>query len=267
MSYRGIPPPPAYSAAVSHAPSSRCKPTLLDLPDHLILQILSYLDLPTLVFTARTTCRKLWLYTCSLTRQLVWPAWRRHVQPGNTTDAASWYGDTSIPPDLTQRTRNILADRSREQAVLDLFVSASALHSLRTSESQLLIESLEQSRASQDIFGHLQPRARVEDLVIAWGIDDKILFSSNRPGGGGTIQAEDLSVQLMSKTAKVMLPMASSNEQSRIVQRVVLEVPKENQETLEITAERVVRALRQLRVWREETVGKDGVSRGYYERA
>lgn len=93
-----------------------------------------------------------------------------------------------------------------------------------------------------------------------------MLFSPDQPGGGGTIQSDDLSLQLGSKVVKVLLPMLSSNEPGRVVQRVVLEVPKEAQDTLEVTAERVVRALRQLRVWREEGTGRDGVIRAWYER-
>lgn len=268
MSYL-LPPPPAYTPALNASSNRSAKASLSTLPDHLILQVLSYLDLPTLAFKLRRVSRKLWLFSSVLLRRAVLPTWRSKLRPGYTSDVTSTSSSSSSDFNL-ERTTNVLASRTREQAVLDLFVSACALRALHSSESSLLVSA--QSSASTDVFDFLQPRARVEDLVMQWGIDDGVLYSASAremdgrgTRGGGTIQSEDVAVQLSSKVAKVLLPMQSSNERGRVVPRVVLEVAKESDETLEVTAERIVRALKGLRVWREEATGKDGVVRGWYE--
>ena len=168
--------------------------------------------------------------------------------------------------------------RTRETAVLDLYIATSALEQLRGSESTLLLPEGEDEagRPVQDIFDFLQPRARVEDLVMKYGMVDKILYSDelstepDRPAameGGGTIKATDISVHLSPREAKLFLPFLSSNgssadsRQVRTVTRSVVELSRVDKERLEVTADNLVRALQNVRVWREE---RDG--RGWYER-
>ncbi|ORY84161.1 hypothetical protein BCR35DRAFT_62406 [Leucosporidium creatinivorum] len=267
-----LPPPPAYSAS-RPTPSSPSLPGLLSLPQHLLLSILSHLPLASLCFSLRLTCRPLHLIATSLLRQQLLPSWHTRVkQRGNTTAAGGlWeYQDTS------EAAPNVLGGRSRETIVLDHFIASIAMEALRSSESTLL--QLADSSANQDLFEFMQPKARVEDLVVQWGREDGVVFlagDSGRgnakagagAGGGGTILGSDITVQLGPKQAKLFLPFKSSvggggsGSGVRTVEKCVVEVQRNEGETLEVVADQLVRGLKEVRVWREEKEGK-----GWYER-
>lgn len=157
--------------------------------------------------------------------------------------------------------------------VLDLWAGSVALEQLRSSESILLQQSEGDSSAVQDLFDFLQPKARVEDLVVEWGREDGVVYLEGDAGrlstetggkGGGTILGTDLSVQLGRAGAKLLLPFKSSVGASggvRTVEKAVVEVVRGEGETLEVVADRLVKGLKDVRVWREESQGK-----GWYER-
>jgi hypothetical protein len=258
-----LPPPPAYSC-LSHSPTSSSPASsltgLLTLPQHLLLSILSHLPLPSLVFSLRATCRTLHLLATSLTRQQVVTSFHQQVQQrGHTTAAGSLW-------DVSQATGgNVLQSRSRETAVLDLWASTLALAQLRNSESTLLQQAEGDSSAGQDLFDFLQPKARVEDLVIEWGREDQVIYleGGGAGEGGGTVLGTDVTVQLGRRSAKLLLPFRSSvgaGGRVRTVERAVVEVGRAERDSLEVVADRLVKGLKVVRVWREEKEGK-----GWYE--
>lgn len=268
------PPPPAYTPSSHHsaaAPPPRA--SLLGLPQHLLLAVLSHLPLPALVFSLRLTCRPLHLIATALSREQLLPSWRERVRSKGWSTAAG----TPLSYEHHSSTGGVLSTRSRETAVFDIFIAAVALEAQRRGESTLLI--LGHSSAELDLFGAggLQPRARVEDLVIRYGREDGVIYAEGdagrfgvgdgkvKPvaGGGGTILSTDLSIQLSPSKARLLLPFRGSAP-GRVVEKVALEVPREEGERLEVVADRVVEALKGVRVWREEPqAGSSG--KGWYE--
>lgn len=258
-------PPPAYSASsyrhnfsnTATTTTTTAAPSLLTLPDHLLLAILSHLSLPHLVFTVRPTCTRLSLFASHLLRRQLFPIYSSKLRPGYSTDAAS-LSSTSTP--------------NRETRVLDQFIAACAYEARQAEESSLLLLPSASTSAERDLFEFLQPRARVEDLLLKYAKQDKIVYGGGvwEQKGGGTIQEDDVTVQLGTRTANVLLPFKSVGGESRgisTVPRSVMEVSREGvAERLEQTAEKLVAGLATVRVWREEGLGEGGKRVAWYER-
>lgn len=263
--------PPPYTptrTSLSSSSSSR----LLALPQHLLLAIVTHLDLPTIIFSLRMTCRPLYNICMADARQRLLPSWTARVrQRGYTTAAGREDGSEAAGGGVS-----VLKYRSRETAVLDLFIASSALSILRGNESILLLpeDGDEAGLAVQDVL-LMQPRAKLEDSVIQYSKADKVAYSASVGSGegsinegGGTILTNDITVQLSAREAKLMLPFLSSSGgladsgQVRTVMRPVVEVARADRERLEVTADNLVRGLKDVRVWREEK-GR----RAWYERS
>jgi hypothetical protein len=264
---RKLAPPPAYlpRTATKHLP------TLVTLPDHLLLSILACLTLPDLAFNVRATTRKLYLFATHLLRRQLLPVWESKVHPGYTTDAGGLFRFNSYSVPSSPNDPSPLSLRSRETVIFDLFISACAYEANKSFESSLNLLPSASHSASHDLFEFLQPRARIEDLVIRFGRQDKLIYAEgdsgvSRGGGGGTILSEDVSVQLTPRSGRVMLPFASSNVKGAVVLKAVVEVKRDAGERLETTAEKIVDGLAGVRVWREEGRGADGKCVSWYAR-
>ena len=126
-------------------------------------------------------------------------------------------------------------------------------------------EEVETASWMWDLFELLQPRARVEDLLIQYGGEDG--FVRRESGGGGDekkdeegmIWEEDVSVQLSSRKAKVLLPFASESSRGRSIAKVVGEVDRAEGEALEMVAAKLVEVLARAKVER--------VRKGVYRRS
>jgi hypothetical protein len=257
--------PPPYRPSASQPSFS---PTLLTLPDHLLLTILSHLSLPTLSLLLRPTSRKLYLFATHLLRRSLYPRWARCLKHGFSTNPLG--PSSSLSPSLSLSTSSILP-RRRETAILDLYISSLVLVSLRSSESglHLLVDHEEVETASWmwDLFELLQPRARVEDLLIQYGGEDGFVRREFGGGGGGDekkdedrmIWEEDVSVQLSSRKAKVLLPFASESSRGRSIAKIVGEVDRVEGEALEMVAAKLVEVLARAKV--------DRVGKGVYRRS
>lgn len=273
-------PPPAYSAP----PPAECTPPRLELlPRRILLQVLSHLSLPDLVCSVRPTCRRLYLPSMALARMQALPLWMDEVRsaarvgggaPPSTDPLSrnrqldSLAGhctspyDTSSPPGTAD---GLLSSRTRECAVLDLFVVALSHSVLRLGASSLLFTSeddalrLLPSEKRTDLWGLLQPRARVEDLLAARLRADHQWKGDPRLGAGARcVRGEDVRVELKARVARVLLPFRSAAGRTE-TWRGVVSAARSPGESLEVLAERLAGELQRAAVLRRT----DGVSRWY----
>ena len=133
--------------------------------------------------------------------------------------------------------------------VLDLFVVACVQESQYAEESELLSVS---EAVETDIFGFMQPRARVEDLIIL-ALSHRPIYINNttKTEGELKIEGEDIIVNLTSRnrTGALLLPFRSqSGGGNTVVHKVVVEETIDEGESLEILAGRLVAALRGVRL-------------------
>ncbi|GAA5862923.1 hypothetical protein JCM8547_003622 [Rhodosporidiobolus lusitaniae] len=272
-------PPPSYSAPLPSQPSRTSSSSLLEsLPTHLLLSILSLVPLPTLIFDVKPTSRTLYLLVCSLAREWALPLWEDEVRrsaasrgQAPSTDplgvggvAGGSAGDTLPWNDSHSATTAVdrLPTRSRELAVLDLFLVALARSSALLEASSLFSASNDSSALSaawtggagdssslrSDLFGLMQPKARVEDLVIVEGGRRGLIEVEGEHGGrreeekraageGGkpaTVRAQDVRVELKPRQAALLLPFRSVS--GRAVWKAVIEVPRRAEDPLETVA-------------------------------
>lgn len=248
-------PPPAYSSPPLPAHS----PSLPGLPSHLLLHILSHLSLPDLILRVRLTSTQLHLLSTHLARHQLLPIYTSHIS-----------SPSHLPP---QTSRPPAFPAARELVVLDLFIAACAVEASKSAESPLHLLASASRAAHRDLFSFLQPRARVEDLVMRYAVADRVAFSSSptpaASSGGGTVDVSDIKIDLEPRRARLTLPFRRAGESARVVEtvhKVVGETARDGAEALEVVAERLVRALARVRVWREEGVGRGGRVVGWYER-
>lgn len=251
-------PPPLYTRRLTVSSRPKEVPNLLALPDHLILQILAEIPLPSLALSVRLTNRKLLLFSSHLLRRALLPIYKSKIQDNFSSDATGLKGITPVGTD-----GGVTTPPSRELAVLDIFISACIHEAVRSHESELYILPSASTSAERDIFRLLQPRARVEDLLIAYGVQDEIIrYQLARPsvGDSTSVVAGDVSVQLLARSARLMLPFPSTATRGKVVMKCVVEVQRKEGERLERTAESLVEGLAKIALVRE------GGNRGWYLR-
>ncbi|GAA5862957.1 hypothetical protein JCM8547_003633 [Rhodosporidiobolus lusitaniae] len=291
-------PPPSYSTTVPSQPSHASSSSLLEsLPTHLLLSILSLVPLPTLIFGVKPTSRTLYLLVCSLAREWALPLWEDEVRRaaasrgqalstdplgvgglagGSTGDVLPLYDSHSARTAVDR-----LPTRSRELAVLDSFVVALARSSALLEASSLFSASNDSSALSavwaggagggesssprSDLFGLMQPRARMEDLVIAEGgrrglievegVQGGQLVEETRAIGGGkpaTVRAEDVRVELKPRQATLLLPFRSAS--GRVIWKAAVELPRRAEDSLETVTGHLVGELRWLKLCRVDRI-------------
>lgn len=251
-------PPPLYSRALTPPPNTS---RLLALPDHILLQILTKLPLPTLSLALRLTNKKLFLLSSHILRNSFLPAYTTKVKMRNHTTDTAGLEITAVD---ARSGEGATMRPGREVEVLDLFISACINEAVKALESELFLLPSASTSAERDIFDLLQPKARVEDLIIAYGVQDGIIRSDwreNEMGDSAQVVAGDLAVPLSASTAKLMLPFpSSSSRKGAVVMKSVLEVRRRPDETLEKTAESVLDQLARIALVRE------GGRKGWYFR-
>lgn len=261
---------------------------LSTLPTALLLRVLWHLSLPDLVLGVKPVSRTLYLHAVNLARQQALPLWLEEVQQTAMTRTRAAGGGgaplamsastgipalvvqtlaaeheqegEALPPSYAQAeesapTKSPLssASMSRELAVFDLFTATLAVSLSRLAASTLLMTGEDDALripkdARQDLFGHLQPKARCEDLVIAEGIRRGWIVVAgvhdSAPGRFSTIAAEDIRVDLKLREARLLLPFRSgSDDRSRSARtwRSVVSVARDSGDDLETVARRLVR--------------------------
>lgn len=150
----------------------------------------------------------------------------------------------------------------RETRVLDLFIAAAVRTQMEKYDSELFMSSegyagissdfggestAGEGDTTTDLFALHQPRARLEDLVLAEAWQSHLVASSqattSQAQRSSTIQASSVAIDLRRRSAGLRLPAASSSYGAL---RTVLEVPRRAGESLEDTAHAIVTAWREL---------------------
>ncbi|BGO91871.1 hypothetical protein NBRC10512_007662 [Rhodotorula toruloides] len=280
-------PPPAYSA---FPPACAPRSLFESLPSHLLLRILSDLSLSDLIFALRPASRTLFLHATSLAREQAYGIWVEEVQrmassrrgaPPPSTDplgrAEECAGhaedvETAPPsynPDPGQSgTDTLLSSRTRELAVFDLFIVALARSSYKLSASTLLFTNEDDalripSDVRQDLFGMMQPRARVEDLLIqlgrrrGWIVQASAGAQSDKTSEAARLSgivADDLRVDLKLREVRMLLPCRGSGR--GLVWRPVFGTNRSEGDTLETLARCLALGMQGVRVTRHEDATK-----------
>lgn len=228
-------PAPPYSA---QAPD-QTTPTLLGLPPHLLQRILAQVPLPTLLHALLLVDRRCHQLARARLRALVLPVWLSKISPTSSSDpfGGPTLSDSKGPPRWQVR--------SREMAVLDLFVVAVVQETVNVEESELLLPATSHA-IELDLFQFLQPRARTEDLAIALLAEDPVPH----------IDPHDITVTLASKGRRgsLLLPFRSSSGGRNTVAKVVAEARVEEGDPLERLARRLVQGLRTVPLRRTQGV-------------
>lgn len=163
--------------------------------------------------------------------------------------------------------------RTREEEVYDCFIASLARIERDRYESVLLVDGGEEvedeSNLSfeRDLFRLLQPKARVEDLLIERGRREGWIESNASVGieGKGSktlssskVRAEDIRVELKSRSAKLLLPVLGSG--LRPVWKGIVEVNRSEGDSLEAVATRLESEFRRCAVRRIEGIDRETVS-------
>ncbi|GAA5983812.1 hypothetical protein JCM10908_005936 [Rhodotorula pacifica] len=275
----------------SSAPTPSSTPAtdrLSSLPTALLLRILSHLSLPDLVLGVKPVSRSLYLHAINLARQQALPLWLEEVERTATMRSAAGRGGappargarTGIAALVVQATHGHNAEEddglpsytqaapsrpsplassnnaSRELVVFDLFVATLAQSLSRLAASTLLLTGEDDALripndARQDLFGHLQPNARLEDLVVAegrrrgWIVEPEEQEEAGREEGTfSTVLASDIRIDLKLREARLLLPFRSgSDDRSSAARswRCIASIARRPEDELEDVARRLVR--------------------------
>lgn len=227
-------PPPAYSALPSHSP------TLSTLPSHVLLAIVSNLNIEDLHSSVRLTSRQFYIVSTYVLKQRLLPSWY-----ANLRDPHRWGSDPEgldAPSPAATAATSVFRFRTNECSVFDLFVSACALDAANASASSLLPKPSCTPSATLDLFAFLQPKARLADLIVTYGSRTNLVSPTDRDRTGTSSEAaivrgEDIEVRVGQWKVEVLLPRLSPSGR---VHRVVCEVEREKGEAGEALVARCV---------------------------
>ncbi|EJT97203.1 hypothetical protein DACRYDRAFT_85212 [Dacryopinax primogenitus] len=239
-SIRGPPPP----FSVYHH-----RPTLNDLPQHVLLQVIYTVvdpDLPEesyrwglywLAVSLRLVSRNWYTACMHVLRSAYLPAYVSHIRPPYSANPyplsspASLYASTyssSSGPSLPA----LAEDAQRETAVLDMFIAFQVRQNVLRDESELHLEAGHEG--VKDLFELLQPRARMEDLVRKYALRAGVVsVGTNGPVGRDKIPFRELSVNFSSRKVGLVRSVGGRK-------RIIAEVGRERMESLESAAKRIV---------------------------
>lgn len=173
-------------------------------------------------------------------RSTLAPIYLSKIRNHNSSDPFA-----QIDPTRTQDWNH----RSREMRILDLFIVACVQESRYEEESELLL--LPSEAVEADLFGFMQPRARVEDLIIAALAERPIQIDAiAKSATEERIEGEDVVVNLTSRNRRggLSLPFRSQAGANAVVHKLVVEESIDEGESLEVLARRLVAALRLVRL-------------------
>ncbi|KAJ3857903.1 hypothetical protein EV368DRAFT_29170 [Lentinula lateritia] len=243
------PPPPAFAETAANATSSGdhalAKPTFSTLPAHLLLQIVystfpqrdgqyegegkierQRLNLYWLETSLRLVNKALYTACMHILRSTYLPAYESLIRPPYTSDPFS----SSI---LTTSTTSDSAPVHRELATLDLFIALLAHEDLLLDATSL---HLPREEAYKDLFDMVQPRSRLEDLILEEGINAGLVYTLKYRVN--PLPFEALSVSFSPRrVALVYTPAISA------AKKALVEVGRAREEKLEESAKRLVEGL------------------------
>jgi len=192
--------PPPYTRQANSFRSPRTYHTRLNhLPVHILLQVIRWTSpdgisleerrfvLYWMSSSLRYVCRNIWIATMHILRTSYLPLYTSHVLPPFTSDAfpiadiathGAASGTELVARDSDPAT-SIISTR-RETAIFDLFILIRSRQDMRSDESDLYLDT--EDERYRDMFNFMQPRARLEDLVLKYGLRyDLIALPSSSP--------------------------------------------------------------------------------------
>ncbi|KAH9970269.1 hypothetical protein BJV74DRAFT_784473 [Russula compacta] len=244
-----LPPPPAYSLhrtnqPVSHVPeplhpppfpaSSRKLAGLSDLPSHLLLHVVhrtfprpsdkGYNErekqsktLHWVTMSLRLVNHTFYTACMHVLRSTYLPSYASLVRHPYTSDPFPLSQTPSSSPSSCDPCTPL--NRSRETAVLDLFIALKVHDDLWADESAL---HLGQPEAFRDLFDLMQPRARLEDLLCAYLAPTHLDFTA-------------YGITFAPRRVGIVGPS----------RRTIVEVERTKDEKLEVAAKRLARELKE----------------------
>ena len=188
------------------------------------------------------------------------PAYARLIRPPYTTDPFP-----HALPGSSSATSSHFSIIQRETRVLDLFIALKVREDVWADDSEL---HLEREESFKDLFDLMQPRARLEDLLRVYGLRERVVSVPSSSGftaiasSSSSSSKKDLSeggsngVRFgASRSAAPPLPFAALSVSfspravgvvlsTRQWKKKIVEVPRTREETLEVSAKKLVRELR-----------------------
>ncbi|EJF55907.1 hypothetical protein DICSQDRAFT_113697 [Dichomitus squalens LYAD-421 SS1] len=259
-----LPPPPPYVEAgpVSPPPfptQHRPPLTLVTLPPHILLRVVyetfsqgrvekQRKVLYWLTLSLRLVNRAMYIACMHVLRSTYLPLYTSLIRSPYTSDpfphAAS--GTSSLASTSASATSSSPADTSqREMRVLDLFIALKVREDVWTDDSEL---HLEREESFKDLFDLLQPRARLEDLVHHYGARDGViavpLSSGLTPIRGSSSSGTVAPIPFAALTASFSPRAVGLVLTTKERKRKIVEVPRARDETLEVSAKKLVRELK-----------------------
>jgi len=240
----------------------RHRPTINDLPQHVLLQVIYTIvdpELPEedyrwglywLAVSLRLVGRQWYTACMHVLRSAYLPAYVSHIRPPYSANPYPLSSPASIYAAAYSSSSSsalpaLAEDAQRETAVLDMFIAFQVRQNVLRDESELHLEAGHEG--VKDLFELLQPRARVEDLVRKYALRAGVISlgtapSSSASSGGGRgnndkIPFRELSVSFSQRKVGLVRTVAGRRR------TVLVEVGRERMETLESCAKRIVAEL------------------------
>ncbi|KAI0655671.1 hypothetical protein C8Q70DRAFT_922953 [Cubamyces menziesii] len=241
-----LPPPPPYveDGPLSPPPfpsQSRAPPTLVTLPPHLLLRIVydTFSGGPVksqrkvlywLTMSLRLVNRALYIACMHVLRSTYLPAYSALVRPPYTSDP--------FPLSLPDSPYSV----QRETRVLDLFIALKVREDVWADESEL---HLEREESFKDLFDLMQPRARLEDLMRTYGARDGVVStSSGSSWANGASRAASSRIPFSALSVSFSPRAVGLVLTTRERKKTIVQVPRTREETLEVSARKLVGELR-----------------------
>lgn len=156
---------------------------------------------------------------------------RSSYLPAYTQNVRAPYTSDPFPSSVSSGS-----GEQRETAVLDRWMLLKVREDVLADESELHLDL----DAQRDVFDMLQPRARTEDLVRALGLRERVVtLENNAPAGAYPFAA----LSVVFEPRRIALVLATKGGR----RRVLAEVQRTRDESLESSARKLVAQLVQLR--------------------
>ena len=170
------------------------------------------------------------------------PAYSTLVKPPYSTDPFPLASPSAPQPSTTLSPIQSL---QRETRVLDLFIALKVREDVWADESEL---HLERDESFRDLFDLMQPRARMEDLVRAYGARDGVV-SIDADGAGKPVSSSSSSSRWRPAPFSALSVAFSSRRLGLVLttrerKKTIVEVQRGRDEKLEVGAKNLVRELR-----------------------
>merc|ERR1712072_537830 len=194
---------------------------VLGMPDHILLHILSHCAFFNLQKSLRPSCTRLNWLCLSLLRKAALPHYHHRLSPP--------YASGSQPMN---------PNRTNERHVLDLFIAALAqLGQLRYETDLHILSGDDLQEAYPYLFTSMQPTACLHDLV------QELLRAEHEQSMNAyepTLHPSDISFDFGKRRVWVLLPVraaSSSPYAVKTIRKKIFELPREFDETLQVTAQ------------------------------